>query len=91
MAEKACEDFKNDVQVEIALEAVQQHSPELVALLGRSCIKPVAVQQFRCAFDELGYRPDPATVTLTSERSGGIITTLPVEDIHNVQKKTVGR
>ena len=87
-AQSVCNDFQKDVQVEGVLESWQDKSPELKEMLARSCIKPVAVQQFQNAFEELGYQPHPEIVSLSIERAGGIITTHPVEDIHNVQKNS---
>ena len=85
IAQSVCNDFQKDVQVEGVLESWQDKSPELKEMLARSCIKPVAVQQFQNAFEELGYQPHPEIVSLSIERGGGIITTHPVEIIHNVQ------
>ena len=87
IAQSVCNDFQKDVQVEGVLESWQDKSPELKEMLARSCIKPVAVQQFQNAFEELGYQPHPEIVSLSIERGGGMITTHPVEDIHDVQKQ----
>ena len=77
--------FKKDLDIEEELLQTDPMPAALKHILDTSCLKLVSVQQYKHAFEEFDWISNREVVELSLERSGGIITTHPVEDCNNVQ------
>ena len=86
MAASLVSKFKKDLETWKAMKAIAAPSKKLAEMLSRSLFDLPSVQQFVVAFEETGWTIHADIVALAACSGRGIITTKPVEDVHNVQK-----
>lgn len=87
-AENLVQRFHTDYKVFTNLQERAGQDAQLDIMLARSPFHTVACQQYVAAFSEVGWVPHPSVAALANKRTTGVLTTLPVEDMHNLQKNT---
>ena len=86
VAEEVISTFKRDWENYKGMKAVEHPTKNHKEMLNRSAFCCISVQQYVAAFEETDWTIHPDIVTLASGSGKGMITTKPVEDVHNVQK-----